>query len=472
MENNDQRPRPRVLIVDDDEDFAADIAMVMKREFEVRTLVDPEQAKVIYREGWPDAVLLDIEFPDHDGLEVLQELRDIDVSIPVIMLTSHSGIPLVVAAMHAGAENFIAKSQNPPEIVLETVRQALRHSGASRRLSYLEGRLDDISGTGHTQVLGESEASRRFREDLTVAAQADVDVLLLGETGTGKELAARWIHQNSRRGDGPFVAEDLCSTPDTLLSSALFGHEKGAFTGAVTRRIGAIEAAREGTLMLDEIGEIPLNTQASLLRVLQTREIQRLGANPDSTIRCDVRVIAATHRDLASMVDDGDFRQDLYYRLKVLAVRVPPLRERREDIPGLVNHFLDKHIVATGTTVETVAPEAMQRLQTNPWPGNIRDLEHTLQAALIRCRGRVLDLDVLGPVLGGEAGHSIPMDSIDEVFLPYHETRQRVLSGWQREYLQEALQRAENVVNQAARLAQLPPSSFRNMMRKTGVGKS
>lgn len=469
--NDDIRPRPRVLIVDDDEAFAADMAMVVGREAEVRCLVDPDEAVVLYRQGWPDAVLLDIEFPAHDGLEVLQQLQAIDVSIPVIMLTSHSGIPLVVAAMQAGAVNFVAKAQSQPEVVLETVRQALKQSGTGRHLSYLQDRLDDIKGTGHTQVLGASAASDRLREDLELAARADLDVLLLGETGTGKELAARWIHQNSRRGRGPFVAEDLCSIPETLLASALFGHEKGSFTGAVARRIGAFEAARGGTLMLDEIGEIPPSMQASLLRVLQNRQVQRLGSDPGNAINCDVRVIAATHRDLERMVGEGDFREDLFYRLKVLTVRMPALRERPEDIPDLAAHFLEKHKVATGTPVEEIAPAAMQRLQEHHWPGNIRDLEHSLQEALIRSRGRILEADLVERVIGGAAaaGAADEAPAGEDVFLDYHDARQLTMTRWQREYLLEALGRSDNVVNQAARLVGISPTSFRNMMRKLGL---
>ena len=471
-EETESRAQPRVLIVDDDEGFAADIAMVLGREFEVRCLVDPERAKEIYRQGWPDAVLLDIEFPEHDGLEVLQELQAVDVSVPVIMLTSHTGIPLVVAAMRAGAVNFIAKAQNPPEIVLETVRHALRQSGKTRRMSYLQDRLDDILGTAHTQVLGEGPASVRLLEDLDLAAGADLDVLLLGETGTGKELAARWIHQNSRRAREPFVAEDLCSIPETLLASTLFGHEKGSFTGAVSRRIGAFEAAHGGTLMLDEIGEIPGSTQATLLRVLQNREIQRIGADPKNRIPCDVRVIAATHQDLESMAERGEFRQDLFYRLKVLAIRVPPLRERREDIPHLVTHFLEKHKLVTGTSVEEIAPAAMARLQEHDWPGNIRDLEHTLLEAFIRSRGRVLEAALIDRILGGH-GNAVAEETTDEeVFQTYHDARHRVLTRWQRDYLSDALRRADNVVNQAARMVGISPTSFRNMMRKLGLERS
>jgi len=468
----DTRPRPRVLIVDDDEGFAADMAMVLGRECEVRCLVDPDQARELYRQGWPDAVLLDVEFPAHDGLEVLQELRAIDVSIPVIMLTSHTGIPLVVAAMRAGAVNFIAKAQNPPAIVLETLRQALRQSGTHRRLTYLQDRLDDITGTGHTQILGHSAASQRLVEDLELAARADLDVLLLGETGTGKELAARWIHQHSGRAGGPFVAEDLCSIPETLLASALFGHERGAFTGAVSRRVGAFEAARDGTLLLDEIGEIPIGTQAALLRVLQTREVSRLGADPKVRIACDVRVIASTHQDLERMIAADEFRRDLYHRLKVLTVRVPPLRERREDIPHLARHFLEKHQVATGTPVETVAPDALDFLQACDWPGNIRDLEHTLQEALIRSRGRVLERSLLVRIRGGQDAVEARDESHQEAaetFPTYHVARQRTMTRWQREYLIDALRHADHVVNRAARLVDISPTSFRNMMRKLGI---
>jgi DNA-binding NtrC family response regulator len=226
--------------------------------------------------------------------------------------------------------------------------------------------------------------------------------------------------------------------------------------------------------MLDEIGEVPPTMQASLLRALQNREIHRLGADPAATVSCDVRVIAATHRDLEAMVAGGEVREDLYYRLKVLTVRVPPLRERREDIPALVLHFLEKHQVATATPVETVAAAAMARLQEHDWPGNIRDLEHTLQEALIRSRGRVLERGLVERVLGGARAADDPERdaAVADAFPTYHEARQRTMTRWQRDYLLEALRRADNVVNRAARLVDISPNSFRNMMRKLGIARS
>jgi len=236
--------------------------------------------------------------------------------------------------------------------------------------------------------------------------------------------------------------------------------------------VGAFEAARAGTLMLDEIGEIPVTMQSALLRVLQNREVHRLGADPSTSITCDVRVIAATHQDLEALVAGGDFREDLYYRLKVLAVRMPPLRERRADIPPLVFHFLEKHKVATGSPVETVDDAALAALTEHHWPGNIRDLEHTLQEALIRSRGRVLERSLIDRILGGGATTTAddPVPADDD-FPTYHEARQRTMTRWQRDYLLEALERSQNVVNRAARLVDISPNSFRNMMRKLGIAR-
>lgn len=466
MNSNAAPARPRILVADDNPDYIKDMEILLGRDFTVRTCTTAEQAQTIHRQGWPSLILLDIEFPGRDGLEALEDMVGHDVSIPVIILTSHEDYRLAAAAMRKGAFYFLGKTQDPA-ILVETIRAALRHNEALKRCTYLEQQLEKIRGTAASLVLGPSEASQNLRAEIERAAAVDVGVLIVGETGSGKELVARLIHQKSPRGSGPFEPVELHSEPETLIASKLFGHEAGAYSGATARRIGAFEAAQGGSVLLDEVGDIPLSLQATLLRVLQDKVVMRLGSHGGSGIVCDVRFMAATFRDLEQMVADGEFREDLYHRLRVLTIEVPPLRERREDIPLLVQHFLQKYREATSSTVTTVAPAAIRILCQRRWKGNVRQLENVIAAAMVRARGTTLAPEHV------EAGRQ--MDLADEAedarleLAPYHDARQVALSAFKKEYLARAMALTGGVVNQAARLAGLPQASFRKMMREVGV---
>jgi two-component system NtrC family response regulator len=345
----------------------------------------------------PDLVLLDIRLPDVEGLEIL---HDLVARYPVIVLTAYGSVRQAVEAMRQGAAEYLVKPVNLEELEL-TVARTLGHAR-------LKERLDVVQSTAERRrkswMVGSSAALKRVSEMIDAVAGENVTVLITGESGSGKELVAREIHERSRRASGEFVTLDCCTLQENLFESELFGHEKGAFTGAERLKKGLIEGARGGTLFLDEIGEIGPAIQAKLLRVMETGEFRRLGGT--KTLHTDARIICATNRDLARMAKDGSFRADLYYRLSTFVIEVPPLRERREDIPALVEHFLQKHDFSRRVAKE-ISPQALDMLMAYDWPGNVRELRNVIERAIILSG----DSPVLHPrhlVLNGqldEAGH-------------------------------------------------------------------
>jgi DNA-binding NtrC family response regulator len=316
---------------------------------------------------------LDVNLPGLNGLDLQQELAKWDLEIPIIFLTGHGDIPMTVRAVKAGAVNFLTKPFDDEEL-LRSIRQCIKsHSGEFSPPFEFEG------------IVGNSSAIKKVFQQVSIVAQTDSTVLLHGETGTGKELIARAIHNRSARRDRTFVPMNCAAIPSGLLESELFGHERGAFTGAITQRIGRLELADQGSLFLDEIGDIPLELQPKLLRALQEREFERLGST--RTKKVDVRVIAATHRDLEQMILDHQFRSDLFYRLNVVPIGLPPLRERPEDIPPLVRHFVQRFAKRTGKSIQIIPPSTMDALTRYPWPGNIRELENVIERAVILSSG-------------------------------------------------------------------------------------
>ncbi|WP_255448328.1 sigma-54 dependent transcriptional regulator [Telmatospirillum sp. J64-1] len=365
-----------ILVIDDEEDVLAATAQTL--ELEGWTVVTAASASGIAAElspNWPGVVVTDVRMPAMDGFGLLQAITAIDPDIPVILITGHGDIRMAMAAVRAGAFDFIEKPADP-DFLVDVVRRALSHRSLvleNRRLrkclvdgSTLAGRL-----IGHTPVM------ERLRASLQQLAQADVDVLLFGETGTGKELAARCLHEFGPRSMGNFVAINCGALPESIVESELFGHEPGAFTGAQSRRIGKIEHANGGTLFLDEIESMPMHLQIRLLRVLQERSVERLGGN--TSIPLDLRVIAATKTNLKTLSDEGRFRADLYYRLNVVMVTLPPLRDRRSDIPLLLRHFLDLARARRGQGEMTMDAAVLARLQAQDWPGNVRELRNTAE---------------------------------------------------------------------------------------------
>ncbi len=365
-----------ILIVDDE----LNIRRVLERAFLkegylVHLAEGGYQALRILEEVPVEVVLTDVVMPDMSGLELLKQIRAKYPRIPVIMMTAFGTIPMAVEAIRNGAVEFLTKPLD-----FETLRKIVRNASAEYA-SQARTATKPKPSKKQTQFIGQSQAIREVLETVERVADTRASVLITGESGTGKELIARMLHEKSSRASGPFVAVSCAAIPETLIEVELFGAVKGAYTGAETDRMGKFEAANGGTLFLDEVGEIPLLIQAKLLRVIQEREIQRLGSN--ESIPIDVRLITATNRDLEKEIEAGNFREDLYYRLKVVHLHLPPLRERVEDIPLLAEHFMRKYAEENGRALRTISPEALKVLQNHCWKGNVRELENAIEASVV-----------------------------------------------------------------------------------------
>jgi two-component system, NtrC family, response regulator AtoC len=335
----------------------------------------------------PDLAILDVRMPPPDGLTVLQELRTRGSTVPVLIITAQDSSTMTIDAMQRGAYDYLAKPFDTNEIVL-TVQRALEHRRLTRRVHALE---QQVTRDPRDILIGRSGPMQQVYKMIGRVSAADATVLITGESGTGKELVAQVLHRSSPRADGPFVAVNCAALPETLLESELFGHEKGAFTGAMAQRKGRFEQANKGTLFLDEIGEISQATQKKLLRVLQERTIERVGGN--LPIKIDVRVITATNRDLLQEVSNGNFREDLYYRLNVVNIHMPPLRDRKDDILILVDHFLSRR--TKGKNKAQLTEAAIEQLLAYDWPGNVRQLENTVERALVLAQGDLISSEHL-----------------------------------------------------------------------------
>ena len=383
----------RVLFVDDDHALRE----VLKRELEdfgldVSAFGEPLAALEHVARTPVDVALIDLRLPGLDGLELLQRLRAIDEALPVVMLTGHGAVREAVEAMRRGAHDFLTKP-----VSLEALERILTRAIAQRDLLQENRRLRRLTDTdeGEARILGDSEPIRALRELIERVAPSAASVLVLGESGTGKELVARAIHARSPRAARPFVVVHCGAIPENLVESELFGHERGAFTGAFATRRGLLETSAGGTCFLDEIAELTPPLQAKLLRALQERAVRRVGGN--EAIPVDVRILAATNRDLHALVPTGEFRDDLYYRLNVVTIAVPPLRERGTDIPLLAQHFLEKFAAETGRSVKHLAPETLALLASYQWPGNVRELEHAIERAVALASSEALLPEDLPP---------------------------------------------------------------------------
>jgi two-component system nitrogen regulation response regulator GlnG len=350
----------------------------------------------------PDVILLDLGLPDQSGLEVYQHIRRLDARIPVIFVTMAKSADAAIEAMKQGAYDYLFKPLDPHQL-RRVVGEALEVARRMREPAVVAESAPDPDVDG--AIVGSCPAMREVYKAIGRVAAQDVPVLITGESGTGKELVARAIYQHGSRARAPFLALNSAAIPEALLESELFGHEKGAFTGADRKRIGKFEQVSGGSLFLDEVGDMPLALQAKILRVLQEKAFERVGGN--ETIRTDVRLLAATHRDLKTWSDEGKFRPDLYYRLNVFTIHLPPLRERGDDLAVLVRHFVRRYSRELGQDVQDVAPEALTRLRAYSWPGNIRELQSVLKQALLRARGTTL-LPASLPALPVERGGSLP----------------------------------------------------------------
>jgi two-component system response regulator HydG len=372
----------KLLIVDDERIVRDSLGKWFHEEgYEIGTAESASEALTRLAERRWDLALVDIKMPGTDGIELLSRVREIDPELVVIMITGYASVETAVQALKLGAYDYITKPFDPDDIA-HTVRKALEHRRAERENIRLRETVAEVAAPG--ELVGQSSAMKRVFEAIATVAPTDATVLITGESGTGKELVARAIHSASPRRFHPMVVIHCGALTETLLESELFGHEKGAFTGAQYRKKGKFEIAEGGTVFLDEIGDITLKTQTDLLRVLQEREVTRVGGN--QTIPVDFRTIAATNKDLEKLIEEGRFRPDLFYRLNVFRIEIPPLRGRRDDIPLLVEHFVRKLSLAMNKRITRVAPAAMTLLQQHDWPGNVRELENAVERAMVVAR--------------------------------------------------------------------------------------
>jgi two-component system response regulator AtoC len=403
----------------------------------------------------PDLVLMDIRMPGKDGLEVLRALRaSRDDELPVIVMTAFGSASTAIEAMKLGAFDYIAK---PFE--LDEVNLAVERFFERRELSDRVVRLLAESDRQET-LIGDSPAMQDIYKVVGRVARSDATVLIYGETGTGKELVATVIHRNSTYSSGPLIKVNCAALPETLLESELFGHEKGAFTGAVAQRKGRFELAHKGTIFLDEVGEMTLATQKKLLRVLHEREFERVGGS--TSIKIDTRVVAATNKDLTREIDLGNFREDLYYRLNVISLTLPPLRERHSDIPLLVEHFLHKHRYGRGSAPARISQEAMARLLSHEWPGNVRELENTIERAVIMARGGIIAADHIS-FPGQEARRSADVTQA----IADGTTLDMFLKDMESRYLREALRQAGGNESVAAGLSGMSTADLRHRLERS-----
>ena len=382
-----------VLVAEDDQAIRFSLACFLTAEgYRVIEAGDGDEALGLIGRDRPDAVLLDLKMPAKDGLAVLAALGPALAELPVIVITAYGGSAAAIEAMRRGAYDYLTKPFDLDEVQLTLERAATASAPSRWRVKALPGRRvndePDESSDADPELIGQSVAMREVFKAIGLAAATDAAVLIVGESGTGKELVAAALHRHSDRSTGPFIRVNCGALPEGLIESELFGHERGAFTGADRQKPGRFERAAGGAIFLDEVGELPLPAQAKILRVLQQREFERVGGT--ETLRTDARVISATHRDLSKEVAAGRFRDDLFYRLNVARIVIPPLRERREDIPPLAEHILRRVERRHGWGALSLSPEALAVIRERPWPGNVRQLENALARAVIAARGRTI----------------------------------------------------------------------------------
>jgi DNA-binding NtrC family response regulator len=409
----------RIVVIDDEVNAASALCTLLKEDgYEVACAHDGATGLALVEQNDADLVLTDVRMPGMDGLELLKQIKQSRPQTLVILMTAYGTVKNAVRAMKSGAEDYLAKPLDVEELEV-VIERAVEKKHLLEETRQLRERVADKYR--FENILGESPDMLRAFKAIRQVAPSNASVLLLGESGTGKELFAQALHQSGPRRSRPFIKVACASLPETLLESELFGHEKGSFTGAIATRAGRFEAADGGTLFLDEIGDISPTVQVKLLRFLEEREFERVGGN--KTFKVDVRIVSATHRDLSRKVADGSFREDLYYRLNVVEIRIPPLRERTIDVPVLAQHFLKKFSILNGKEVRSLSDEAMALLLRQPWPGNVRQLENAIERAVVLAEDPVLTPSQF-PTLGGrletaESGHasgvSIPGSSLASI---------------------------------------------------------
>jgi DNA-binding NtrC family response regulator len=458
---------PRVLIVDDEPDMVENCVRILKPAgYECLTTTDARRGLVMLESERPDLLLSDLKMPGVDGMELLHRAHELDPALPVIMITAFATIESAVAAVKEGAFDYLPKNFSVDQLRV-AVDRALRHRSLQRENRSLKDQLAQTYGLEN--IIGRSPAMSRIFELVRKAARSEANILVIGESGTGKELIARAIHANSPRVSQPFVPVDCASLPEQLLESELFGHEKGAFTGAIRTKQGLVESAHRGTLFLDEIGELPLSLQVKLLRVLQERQIRRVGGT--GLVDVDVRLVSATNRDLREATVKGQFREELYYRINVIAIQLPPLRDRAGDVKLLVQAFLKRY--GQGR-VRGVDDEAMVALERYRWPGNVRELQNVIErACALADTETICRRDLPDHVLGlGEVPLPVPPAGTDAALpesgtdLTLKDAKERWMAVLEASYLRDLLARNDGNISAAAKAAGIDRKTFHRLINK------
>ena len=464
---------PQILLIEDDTSLAANLRDVLSDEgFKVTLCARGDEGLRRAANEDYDVVLTDLRLPGMGGLDLVRQLHETQPRLPVVLMTAHGTIETAIEATKLGAYDYLQKPFEMSELI-----GLLHRASDAGRLMREPVELAAEAPSSPTALIGISRGMQDVCKEIGRVAAKPVAVLIRGETGTGKELIARAIYQHSDRATAAFIAINCAAVPENLLESELFGHERGSFTGADQRRIGRFEQANKGTLLLDEIGDLTPHTQVKLLRVLQQQTFQRVGGT--ATITVDVRVIAATHRDLESMIREGKFREDLFHRLNVVAIQLPPLRERREDIPILVQHFLKKYAAEFGGEPPAISADAVAVLQAEPWPGNIRELENVTRRLLLAARGLSIGADAARQTLAARASDRTPransLPTLAASLLAraergeLHDAHAQVLAEAEREVVTQAILLAQGNQAKAARWLGLSRFTLREKLKQLGL---
>ena len=453
-----------VLTVDDDPSITRAISFVAENEgYSVLQAEDGEEALSVFEQQKPNIIFLDIHLPKRDGLDVLERIKEVDKTVPIIIITGEGTMQLAVKAMQLGAFDYLTKPLD-----LNYIKRIMKNSLSDSTIALSNGTTNISFGEENKyQIIGKSNAIQEiFKLIGSISITSNyTSVLITGESGTGKELVARGIHANGKFSDQPFIPINCTALPETLMESELFGHEKGAFTGAIDRRLGKFEIAKHGTIFLDEIGDLSSNLQQKLLRVLQEREFERLGGN--QTLPVHARFVTATNRNLEQMVKDGEFREDLYFRLKVADIELPPLRDRREDLELLMMYFLDKYNRQVGKMIKGFSPEVVNRLATYSFPGNVRELENIIHRAVILSSREVIFNDAID--LKTDPKPEVSTASFPIISSNFSESREYILEMFEKQFVRNMLEQHNGNVSAAANASGMTRQNLHRLLAKHGV---
>lgn len=444
-----------ILIADDEQEIRESLSIVLREEgYQCTTVADGQEAIEALKEHSFDILITDLKMPNADGLEVLDEALQRSSDTLTVIITAHATVETAIQALRKGAADYILKPLDFDEVIIR-IEKLLKQKKLIRENNYLRSQIDREYNFNH--IIGESPAMKEVYRMVKRVSEANSNVLITGPSGTGKELVARAIHSNSSRSSKPFIAINCGAIPKELIESELFGHKKGAFTGAISDKDGVFTAANKGSVFLDEVGEIPLGQQVNLLRVIQEREVKPIGSN--QTVSFDTRIIAATNKDLEQEVENGNFREDLYYRLNVVEIPLPTLQQRREDIPLLAHHFLNKYSRELNRPVKGISSDAMSALMSYEWKGQVRELENIIERTVLLGSGDFINFeDLPNSIRNTEGTYTFDPNSLEEA-----------VQNFEKHHIMSVLKQTEGNKTEAARLLGIDPSTLYRKMEKMGI---